>query len=53
MLLTKRILASNKDKDDNSQEVSKSERIILVFEKSSGLPGLLTFGLKKNKKLKE
>jgi hypothetical protein len=52
MLLTKRIRASNKDKDDPSQEVGKSERIFLMFEKSSGLSDLLTFGLKKeNKKL--
>jgi len=49
MLLTKRILASNKDKDNHSQEVGKSERIFLMFEKSSGLPDLLTFGLLKKK----
>jgi hypothetical protein len=53
MLSTKRILASSRDKDDHCQEVGKSERIFLMFEKSSGLSDLLTFGLKKeNKKLK-
>jgi hypothetical protein len=49
MLLTKRILASNKDKDDHSQEVGKPESIFLMFEKSSGLSDLLTFGLLKRK----
>jgi hypothetical protein len=52
MLLTKRILASNKDQDNHSQEVGKSERIFLMFEKSSGLSDLLTLK-KKTKKLKE